>query len=280
MLELMVKARVHKFRAPSRPVTKFCMVASNIRGSSVPKLLHIIPSAPKILKWLQYLWQIYVPLCNGNSRPICFPIASKPIRPVQPSSHWVLGLTPLDLLTVASSVCIKNTWSSVLASIISLFVQTFLLRFFLSVLFFRLLRTYDVGGCWMNGWLIEWMNEWMCDFGRIMTGTDKCTDISLICWLISLIFVNVPSILVQQCEWAELCYIATTGSVYFNWWFANLIGNVIFGGRGEGGGVFLASCYCTAVMLFANLRDFVVEWMVDWSNEWMCDFGRIMTGIA
>jgi hypothetical protein len=67
--------------------TKFCMVASNIRGTSVPKLLHITLSAPKILKWFQYLWQMNVPLCNSKSRSVCFPIASKPKWPAQPSSH-------------------------------------------------------------------------------------------------------------------------------------------------------------------------------------------------
>jgi hypothetical protein len=50
--------------------------------------------------------------------------------------------------------------------------------------------------------------------------TENCDNISLVFLLITLIFVNLPSILLERCVWAEIRYTATTGSVSFNWWFA------------------------------------------------------------
>jgi len=43
-------------------VTKFCMVAHNICGTSVWNLFHVTLLAPRILKWILNFWKICGPL--------------------------------------------------------------------------------------------------------------------------------------------------------------------------------------------------------------------------
>jgi len=53
---------VHKSRAQVAVVTKFCMMAPNIDGSSVWILLHAIPLGLRILRQLLYFFKMCTPL--------------------------------------------------------------------------------------------------------------------------------------------------------------------------------------------------------------------------
>jgi hypothetical protein len=53
-------------------VTKFCVVAHNICGSSVWNLLHVILLAPRILRRLLDFWKIVHPCRNTDTANAAF----------------------------------------------------------------------------------------------------------------------------------------------------------------------------------------------------------------
>jgi hypothetical protein len=57
MFKTLFKSGVHKFRA-----TKFCTVVPNICGFSIRSRLYATNLAPRTLRWLPDVWQIFATL--------------------------------------------------------------------------------------------------------------------------------------------------------------------------------------------------------------------------
>ena len=66
-------AGMHKSWVFRRLATKFCTVAPNTCGTSVPNLFHVTLLAPIIFRWILhffFLWKIRAPLLN---KPLSLP---------------------------------------------------------------------------------------------------------------------------------------------------------------------------------------------------------------